>query len=86
MFRNIIILIWREKNTNLVKQVKIISQGLKAIENPNDIVYIKSVIIEYPKTSHKLSKTIRQDENFSNSHLYIETKNKKIFLDGENNS
>ena len=86
MFRNIIILIWREKNTNLVKQVKIISQGLKAIENPNDIVYIKSVITEYPKTSHKLSKTIRQDENFSNSHLYIETKNKKIFLDGEKNS
>ena len=76
MFRNIIILIWREKNTNLVKQVKIISQGLKAIENPNDIVYIKSVIIEYPKTSHKLSKTIRQDENVSNSHLYSETKNK----------
>ena len=76
MFRNIIILIWREKNTNLVKQVKIISQRLKAIENPNDIVYIKSVIIEYPKTSHKLSKTIRQDENVSNSHLYSETKNK----------
>ena len=76
MFRNIIILIWREKNTNLVKQVKIISQRLKAIENANDIVYIKSVIIEYPKTSHKLSKTIRQDENVSNSNLCSETKNK----------
>ena len=45
-----------------MKQSKIIIQQLKAIENPNTF-YIKSVIIEHPKTSHKLSKTIRQAEN-----------------------
>ena len=45
-----------------MKQSKIIIQQLKAIENPNTC-YIKSVIIEHPKTSHKLSKTIRQAEN-----------------------
>ena len=59
MLRNIIIFIWREKNAGLVKWSKIITQQLKATENPN-IVGIKSVIIEHPKTSHKLSKTIRQ--------------------------
>ena len=60
--RNITILIRKEENTKLVKQSKIIIQQLKAIENPNTF-YIKSVIIEHPKTSHKLSKTIRQAEN-----------------------
>ena len=49
----------------------------KTFENPN-IVNIKSVIIEHPKTSHKLSKTIRQTEKVSevgsNSSLYSDTK------------
>ena len=48
----------KRKNTKLVvKRPKIITQQLKSIENPG-IVDIKSVIIEHPKTSHKLSKTI----------------------------
>ena len=50
-------------------------------------VNIKSVIIDYPKTSHKLSKPIKQDEKFSqvgfgknsNSPLYTNTKKVKIF-------
>ena len=37
----------------------------KAIENPN-ITYIKSIITELSKNSHKLSKTIRQAEGFTN--------------------
>ena len=41
-----------------------ITQQLKAIENPNN-VDIKSIIIEHPKTSHKLSKTIRQTDKVS---------------------
>ena len=40
-----------------------------------NIVDIKSVIIEHPKTSHKLSKTIKQAEKVrSNSSLYNNTK------------
>ena len=40
-----------------------------------DTVDIKSVIAEHPKTSHKLSKTIRQAEKVSsNSSLYSDTK------------
>ena len=65
----------------MVKRSKIIIQQPKALEIPN-IVDIKSVTIENPKTSHKLSKTIRQAEKISqagavkncNSPLYIETK------------
>ena len=49
----------RKKNTIEVNQSKIIIQQPKTFENPN-IVDIKSVIIEHPKTSHKLPKTIRQ--------------------------
>ena len=43
----------------MVKRSKIITQKPKAIENPN-IFDMKSVTIEYLKTSRKLSKTIRQ--------------------------
>ena len=58
----------------------------KSIESPN-VVDIKSIAIEHPKTSHKLSSTIRQAEKVShvgsgkssNSHLYSETKKVKIF-------
>ena len=46
----------------------------KNFENPN-IVDKKSVITEHPKTSHKLSKTIRQAEKVgSNNSLYSDTK------------
>ena len=48
----------KRKNTKLIKRPKIITQQRKGIENPN-IADIKSVIIEHPKTSHKLSKTIK---------------------------
>ena len=51
----------------------------KAFENPN-IVDIKSVITEHPKTSHKLSKTMKQAETLdSNSPLYSDTKIIEIF-------
>ena len=74
-------LIWIEKNIKLVKRSKIITQQLKAVENPK-IVDIKPDIIEHPKTWHKLSKTMTQTEKVSpvgfgkgsNSPLDIETK------------
>ena len=70
------------KNINSVKQSEIITYQPKAFEKP-DIVYIKSVIIEYPKTSHKLSKTLEQAEKVSqvgsNTSLYSDKKkNEKI--------
>ena len=43
----------RKKNTKSVKQSEIITYQPKTFENPN-IVDIKSVITEHPKTSHKL--------------------------------
>ena len=72
----------KRKNTHLVKRSKIITQLLKSFENPK-IVDIKSVTMEHPKTSCKLSKTIRQTKKVfqvgsgksSNSPLYSETKN-----------
>ena len=51
----------RKKNTKSVKQSKIITQQLKDLENPN-IAYVKSVIIEHPRTSHELSKNRRQTQ------------------------
>ena len=54
----------KRKNTKLEKWSKIITQQTKTVEN-RSIVDIKSVIIEPPKVSHKLSKAIRQAENFS---------------------
>ena len=72
----------RKKNTKSIKESKVITQQLKTFENPSD-VNIKSVIIEHTKTSHKLSKTIRQAERVSqvgsNSSLYSDTKKSKIF-------
>ena len=35
---------------------------MKRLKRYSNIVDIKSVITEHPKTSHKLSKTIRQTE------------------------
>ena len=49
----------KRKNKKAVKQSKIITQQLKPIINLYT-VDIKPVIIEHAKTSHKLSKSIRQ--------------------------
>ena len=69
----------RRKNIKSVKRSKIVTQQVKAIENPN-IVDIKAVIIEHPKTSRKLSKTIRQAGNVSQE---ITDKNSNSPLDSE---
>ena len=67
-----------KKNRKSVKQSEIITYQPKTFQNPN-IVDIKSVITEHPKTSHKLSRTIRQAEKVgSNSSLCSDTKNVKI--------
>ena len=64
----------RKKNTKSGKNSKINTYQPKSFENPN-IVDIKSVITEHPKTSQKLSKTIRQAKKVgSNSSLYNDTK------------
>ena len=47
----------RKKNRKSVKQLEIISYQQKTFRNPN-LADIKSDIIEHPKTSHKLSKTL----------------------------
>ena len=62
----------RRKNRKSVKQSKIITYQPKTFEKPNS-VDIKSVITEHPKTSHKLSKTLREVEKEGcNSSLYSE--------------
>ena len=71
----------KKKHQKSAKQSKIITQQLKAIENPN-IDDIKSVNIEHPKSLQKLSKIIREVKNLlqmssekvSNIHLYNATK------------
>ena len=47
----------RKKNTKSIRQSEIIAYQTKTFESPN-IVDIKSVITEHPKTLHKLSKPI----------------------------
>ena len=73
----------RNKTTKSGKKLKIITYQPKTFENPN-IAEIKPVIIEHPKMSHELSKTIRQAEKLSqvsyNSSLYSNTKKKKKFF------
>ena len=58
MLKNTIKHLYKEKH-KIVKQSKIITQQPKTFQSPN-IFDVKSVVIEHPKTSHKLSKTIRQ--------------------------
>ena len=66
----------RRKNRKSVKQAEIITYQPKTF----DIVDIKSVIIEHPKSLHKLSKIIKKGKKVScNSSLYSDTKNVKIF-------
>ena len=68
----------RKKNRKIVKQSEIITYQPKTFKNPN-IVDIKSVITEHPKTADKLSKIIRKGEKVdSNSSLYSGMK--KIIL------
>ena len=69
----------RKKNRKSVKESEIITYQPKTFENPN-FVEIKSIITEHPKTSHKLSKTIRQPEKVgSYSSLYNDTERVKDF-------
>ena len=65
----------RKKPTKSVKQSEIITYQPKPFENPN-IVLIKSVVTEYPKTLHKLSKV---EKVASNSSLYKDAKKVKFF-------
>ena len=58
MLKNTINHFW-EMIKKLMKQPEIITYQPKSIENP-DIIHIKWVTIEHPKTSCKLSKTIGQ--------------------------
>ena len=62
-------------------------QRPKTFRNPK-IVDIKSVILEHPKNSHKLSKTIRKTEKVSqvgsNSSLYSDTKKSDNFVNEKN--
>ena len=61
----------KRKYTKLTKRSKIITQQPKTMENPNRVVLnqllknIIKVIKEHQKTSHKLSKTIREAEKVS---------------------
>ena len=69
----------RKKNIRSVKQSEIITYQPKTFENPN-IVDIKSIITVHPKTSHKISKTVRQTEKVvSIISLYSDTKKLKFF-------
>ena len=70
----------RKKNTKPVKQSEIISYQPKTFEKPN-IVDIRSIITEHPKTLNKLSKPIRQAKKVDiDGPLYRDTKkNVKIF-------
>ena len=67
----------RKKNTKSVKQSKLFTQQPKTFENPK-VIDMETIITEYPKTSHKLSKTIGQAAKVSqvgsNSSLYSDTK------------
>ena len=66
----------RQKNRKSVKQSEIITYQLKTFE----IVDIKPIVTEHPKTLHKLSKTIRQAVKVgSNSSLYSDTEKVKNF-------
>ena len=77
-----------KKKHKIGKTIKINFQQPQTLEKPN-IVDIKSAIIEYPKTFHKLSKAIMHAEkisqvsgaskNSSKSPSYNETKKYKIF-------
>ena len=60
----------RKKNRKWAKQSEIITYQTKTVKNPN-IVNINLVIIEHPKTLHKLSKTTRKDEKVGCNSSFI---------------
>ena len=66
----------RKKDRKSVKQSKIITYQPKTFENPN-IVDIKSVSTEHPKTSHKLSRTIKMGEKVGSIGSLISDTNKR---------
>ena len=66
------------RNKNIKSEI--VACQPKSFENPN-IADIKSVITEHWKTSHKLSKTIRQAKKVgSNRSLYSDTKTSEKLL------
>ena len=69
----------KKKKGKSDKQPEMITYQTKSFQNPNTID-IKSVITEHPKTSHKLSRTIRKGEKLNSiSSLYNDTKKVKTF-------
>ena len=63
------------KNRKSVRKLEIITYQPKTF----DIADVESAITEHPKSSHKLSKTVRKGEKVgSNSCLYSDTKKVKI--------
>ena len=72
----------RKKKKKSVKKSEIITDQTKTFENPN---IVDIIITEQPKTSHKLSKTIRQAKKVGfNSSLYSDTKKGENFLNEKN--
>ena len=70
------------KKKKSVKKSEIITDQTKTFENPN---IVDIIITEQPKTSHKLSKTIRQAKKVGfNSSLYSDTKKGENFLNEKN--
>ena len=68
-----------KKPTKSIKQPKTITYQWKTFENPN-IADMKSIITEHSRTSHKSSKTIRQDKKLvSNSPLYHDKNGENFF-------
>ena len=72
----------------MVKRLKIVTQQPKPIESPN-VVDLKSVTMERPKTSYRLSKTIKHCKKVAagkdfNIHFYSKTTKHEIFLDEKN--
>ena len=84
MLKNIRNHFFKKKNRKSVKQSEVGTDQPKTFENPI-IVDIKSAITEHPKTSYKLSKTIKEGEKVgSNSSLYSDTKKRKNALSEKN--
>ena len=78
---------------NKIKQTNIITHQPKSFKIPN-IIDIKSITIEYQKTFHQLSKTIRHGKNVCqvfgsgkncNNPLYNKTTKREQYLN-ENNA
>ena len=73
-----------KENRKSIKRWEIITYQPRTFQNPN-IVNIKSTTTEHPKTSHKLSKTIRPAVKVgSNSSLYNDTKKSENLFNEKN--